>query len=84
MIIAQKMTEVAPFAGTVLGWEVKGITEVVRALHERGVTFERYQGVDQDDLGIWKSPPGEGRLVQGSGRERALSIGALGRADGYV
>jgi hypothetical protein len=30
----------------------------VRDLKERGVAFERFAGVDQDELGIWHAPSG--------------------------
>lgn len=43
---------------TVLGWEVGDIAATVDGLAERGVTFERFGGMDQDARGIWKSPSG--------------------------
>jgi catechol 2,3-dioxygenase-like lactoylglutathione lyase family enzyme len=46
----------APF--TVLGWSVADIANLVRRLSGRGVAFERFAGMDQDDLGIWTSPSG--------------------------
>jgi catechol 2,3-dioxygenase-like lactoylglutathione lyase family enzyme len=46
----------APF--TVLGWEVINIHELVDALQDRGVPFERFEGAVQDDLGIWRAPGG--------------------------
>jgi catechol 2,3-dioxygenase-like lactoylglutathione lyase family enzyme len=47
---------VAPY--TVLGWAVDDITARVRELAARGVAFERYDGVEQDELGVWRSPAG--------------------------
>ena len=44
---------------TVLGWRVLDITTTVRDLSDRGVTFLRYDGMDQDDLGIWTTPGGD-------------------------
>jgi catechol 2,3-dioxygenase-like lactoylglutathione lyase family enzyme len=41
---------------TVLGWEVKDIEATVKRLASAGVTFNRYPGMDQDELGIWQSP----------------------------
>jgi catechol 2,3-dioxygenase-like lactoylglutathione lyase family enzyme len=58
-VMAQHVKEFTPVPGTVLGWEVKGIEAVVDHLRNRGVTFERYQGMAQDDRGIWKSPAGK-------------------------
>ena len=46
----------APY--TVLGWKVPDIKKSVSALAANGVKFERYDGMDQDKLGIWKSPGG--------------------------
>ena len=46
----------APF--TILGWEVAEIQKSVRELTKKGVVFERFPGMDQDQLGIWDSPSG--------------------------
>jgi catechol 2,3-dioxygenase-like lactoylglutathione lyase family enzyme len=46
----------APY--TVLGWRVEDIATSVRGLAERGVVFERYAGMEQDELGVWSSPSG--------------------------
>jgi catechol 2,3-dioxygenase-like lactoylglutathione lyase family enzyme len=43
---------------TVLGWEVPDIAATVRGLESRGVQFERFPGMSQDELGIWNSPGG--------------------------
>ncbi len=45
---------------TVLGWDVDDITATIEGLVERGVVFERYNELDQDDLGIWTTPHGDG------------------------
>ena len=58
-IIAQIVKEFAPVAATVLGWEVTDIETVVSALQKDGVVFERFDGMDQDELGIWTSPAGK-------------------------
>jgi catechol 2,3-dioxygenase-like lactoylglutathione lyase family enzyme len=44
---------------TVLGWEVDDIERVIDLLGDRGVDFARYDGVDQDDRGIWTAPGGK-------------------------
>ena len=41
---------------TVLGWQVDDIEAVARELRERGIEFLRFDGFEQDDLGIWTSP----------------------------
>jgi catechol 2,3-dioxygenase-like lactoylglutathione lyase family enzyme len=50
---------VAPY--TVLGFEVTGITDHVRALTGRGVAFVRYDffGDQQDADGVWTAPNGD-------------------------
>ena len=58
-IIAQRVKEVVPIASTVLGWEVQDIEKVAAFLRDRGVVFENYPHMDQDSLGIWKSPAGK-------------------------
>ncbi len=50
--------EIAPAHGTVLGWQVPDIGATVKNLGEAGVRFERYNGMDQDEFGIWASPTG--------------------------
>jgi catechol 2,3-dioxygenase-like lactoylglutathione lyase family enzyme len=47
-----------PAAFTILGWTVPDIAETIRALDKKGVLFERYEGMDQDALGVWTSPSG--------------------------
>jgi len=46
----------APF--TILGWSVADIGKAVKTLHGKGVTFERYPGMGQDEQGVWGSPSG--------------------------
>ncbi len=50
--------EVAKAPYTVLGWSVSNIAAIIRDLGERGVEFVRYEGMDQDDLGVWQAPGG--------------------------
>jgi catechol 2,3-dioxygenase-like lactoylglutathione lyase family enzyme len=47
-----------PAGYTVLGWIVPDIARAVRDLMRRGVTFQRYEWMPQDDLGIWSAPSG--------------------------
>lgn len=58
MLRIQKVTDavVAPY--TALGWAVPDVAEVVRALRDRGVVFEKYSFLEQDALSIWTSPSG--------------------------
>jgi predicted enzyme related to lactoylglutathione lyase len=59
MIIGQMVEKFSPVQSTVLGWEVEDIRGTVSSLAERGVVFQKYDGMDQDELGIWKSPEGK-------------------------
>lgn len=46
----------APY--TVLGWNVMDLEAEVDRLGAAGVTFNRYEGMVQDDRGIWTAPDG--------------------------
>lgn len=50
--------KVKPAGYTVLGWQVSKINPAAKALTKAGVVFERFPGMQQDDLGIWSSPSG--------------------------
>ena len=52
----QKVDKVQPHAFTALGWRVPRIREAVVGLAKRGVTFERYSFLEQDELGVWRAP----------------------------
>jgi catechol 2,3-dioxygenase-like lactoylglutathione lyase family enzyme len=52
----QKVESVQPPPFTVLGWQVSDIREAVTGLSRRGVAFERFSFMQQDDLGIWTAP----------------------------
>ena len=59
------MLRVTPVPGlaardfTVAGWNVPDIGATVRALVSRRVRFARYDGMTQDELGIWTAPSGD-------------------------
>jgi predicted enzyme related to lactoylglutathione lyase len=44
----------APATYTILNFPVEDVDATVDALVERGVEFERYEGFDQDDKGVWR------------------------------
>jgi predicted enzyme related to lactoylglutathione lyase len=46
--------EMTPASFTVLNFEVDEIDPAVDALADRGVSFERYEGFEQDDKGIFR------------------------------
>ena len=49
----------APTPFTVLGWTVADVAASVRDLVSRGVVFQRFDGMDQDELGVWTAPGGD-------------------------
>jgi catechol 2,3-dioxygenase-like lactoylglutathione lyase family enzyme len=56
-----KEMNAAPY--TVLGWQVTGIASAVQALQKAGIRFEIYDGMQQDDLGIWTVPGGAAKVA---------------------
>jgi len=59
MVRAAKMKDVTPAQFTVLGWQVKNIEDMVRALQKKDVHFEIFGFFKQDELGIWTAPTGD-------------------------
>ena len=59
MIRVSKAKDFTPAPYTILGWEVKDIEAVVRWLTSRGVVFEKYPFVQDQELGIWNAPSGD-------------------------
>ncbi len=47
-----------PFPFTIVGWTVQDISDAVSELTARGIAFERFDGIQQDKLGVWRSPGG--------------------------
>src|SRR5215813_9392816 len=54
----QKVQSFSPSPFTSLGWQVPDIRAAAQQLVAKGVLFQRYDGMKQDDLGIWLSPGG--------------------------
>lgn len=48
----------APASYTILNFEVADIEATVEGLNARGIELERYEGMDQDEQGISRSPAG--------------------------
>ena len=46
----------APY--TVLGWVVEGLEAEIDRLVASGVSFTRYDGMEQDERGVWTAPSG--------------------------
>jgi catechol 2,3-dioxygenase-like lactoylglutathione lyase family enzyme len=58
MLRIQKVDHVAAARYTALGWAVSDIRQTVRQLHAAGVAFQHYEGIAQDQDGIWQAPSG--------------------------
>jgi catechol 2,3-dioxygenase-like lactoylglutathione lyase family enzyme len=54
-----KVESVTPAQNTVLGWEANDIVATVDALLAKGVAFERYPNMGQDERGIATFPTGD-------------------------
>lgn len=55
VVVVEQLT---PYPFTLLGWSVDDIAATVEGLTSRGVVFERFEGVEQDAAGVWRSPGG--------------------------
>jgi catechol 2,3-dioxygenase-like lactoylglutathione lyase family enzyme len=58
MLRIQKVKQFDPPGHTALGWNVDNINTEVVQLNKRGVEFARYEGLGQDENGIWTPPSG--------------------------
>ena len=54
-----QVDDLRPHPFTIAGWVVPDIGAAVDALVGRGVTFTRYEGMEQDERGIWTTPGGD-------------------------
>src|SRR5579872_4840475 len=57
--IALRVSTVADFVPhehTILGFNVPDVTATVKTLREKGITFSKYNGFSQDELGILTVP----------------------------
>ena len=52
-------TQVSSPGYTALGWRVADIQQAIEVLVSNGVTFSRYDGMDQDANGVWTAPGGD-------------------------
>lgn len=55
LVMGQKLS---PTPGTVLGWQVPDVAAAVEDLQHAGIRFERYEFMEQDELGVWTTPTG--------------------------
>jgi catechol 2,3-dioxygenase-like lactoylglutathione lyase family enzyme len=84
MLRVTPVPELADRPFTVAGWNVPDIRAAVRALADRGVRFTRYDGMTQDDLGIWDTPGGDRVAWFKDPDGNTLSLTAFAAADGAV
>lgn len=64
--VTLRLTEVPGYAAQphpVLGWEVTDIEAAVAALAGKGVAMNVYEGLGQDELGIWTAPDGRCKVA---------------------
>ncbi|MGD1028767.1 VOC family protein [Candidatus Binatus soli] len=54
----QKVKQFSPLPFTAMGWTVADIAATVARLAHKGVKFERYKEMPQDDAGVWTTPDG--------------------------
>jgi catechol 2,3-dioxygenase-like lactoylglutathione lyase family enzyme len=59
MLRISKVPEFTPAQHTVLGWESREIAATVDELAAKGVTFNRYPNMGQDERGICAFPNGD-------------------------
>ena len=58
MLRVSKVEKLTPAPYTVLGWKVADVHATAKSLMSEGITFERYNGMQQDEFGIWTTPDG--------------------------
>ncbi len=58
MLRVATVPELRPAKFTVLGWQVADIAAAANQLQRSGIKLERYEGIRQDETGIWSTPGG--------------------------
>jgi len=58
MLRIQKVQAFTPLPFTALGWDVADIRTIAKQLIGKGVNFELFGGLSQDELGVWHAPGG--------------------------
>ena len=54
----QIVAKLEPVAYTVHGWQVANIADEIALLVSKGVVFERFSHLPQDEQGVWTTPDG--------------------------
>jgi catechol 2,3-dioxygenase-like lactoylglutathione lyase family enzyme len=79
-IRVQKVHNVVVSGYTALGWQVRDIALTVEELSGRGVKFQRYEGMAQNEAGIWRAPDGSQVAWFKDPDGNTLSVTELARA----
>jgi len=58
-----ELSDFKPQRFTVLGWEVADIAACAANLKRENIKTKRYDGIEQDELGIWCSPSTKLRIM---------------------
>lgn len=72
MLRVSFVIDFVPHDHTILSFKVPNVAATVKALREKGVKFNLYSHIKQDDLGIWTAPGG------------AIQVAWFGDPDGNV
>jgi hypothetical protein len=59
MLRLTKVDNFSPQPFTIAGWQVANLAAAITALHGRGIDFQRFDGMDQDESGVWTAPGGD-------------------------
>ncbi len=59
MLRIGKVSGFTPAQNTVLGWETEEIVSAMNELAQKGVKFERYPNMGQDEMGVCTFPTGD-------------------------
>jgi predicted RNase H-like nuclease (RuvC/YqgF family) len=57
------VADFTPHGHTILGFTVPDVAVTVKALRNKGVTFNTYPHLRQDELGVWSAPGGTVRVA---------------------
>ena len=50
--------ELNPQSFTIIGWNVPDIYTIIKSLNKKGIQCNKYEDLEQDNLGVWNSPGG--------------------------
>ena len=57
------LPDFTPHPHPVFGWNVDDIGKAASDLRDQGVIFTLYEGMGQDELGVWSSPDGQAKVA---------------------